>query len=335
MWKVDGDRAYPLRHQHTNLFPPRPPPLCVPPPLTPDRVPLSTCYEDEDEDEDAEIPMIYHSPLFQTPRNISHAAWSFPEPSTPPLVTFDMKPPPTPSSVAPENLTNLLQDVLEVMNTIMESRAEVEEEDSILQELTELVVIMQEEAEMLVEVSDLVEEYCEEIESEAEIQEMEEWCLELGIGSGNQPCKNGDAPRLGHEREDSGVGLDEEYEEDEEFMDDKSLQEMEVPSSLVENANGLLYDWDWERTQSFSEEDRRSVQTPTVLITPPRPTPKDAKVEKNSKAVKMKDPVSKAKQSTRKKGKEKKIPPPFRDSGLGLQIPSPRGSPMPRAPRWI
>jgi hypothetical protein len=47
-----------------------------------------------------------------------------------------MEPLPTPSLMAPANLTGLLQDVLGIMNTMIESRAAVEEEDAILQELT-------------------------------------------------------------------------------------------------------------------------------------------------------------------------------------------------------
>ena len=85
-----------------------------------------------------------------------------------------MERPPTLSSAVPANLTGLLQDVLGIMNTIVDSRAEVGEEDAVLEELTELAVIIQEEAEMLVEVRDLVEEYCEVMEVEVEVREMEE-----------------------------------------------------------------------------------------------------------------------------------------------------------------
>jgi hypothetical protein len=231
MWKIDAEKAYPFRYQHTNLFPPRPPPLSIPSPLNSDRVPLSTCYEESDEDEDAEIPIIFHSPLIQTPTNIPYASATLLQPSTPPPFSFDMEPPPTPYLAAPANLTNLLQDVLGIMNTIMESRAKVEEEDAILQELTELVVIMQEEAEMLVEVSDLVEEYCGEVEFEAEVWEMEEWCFELGsLGFGNEINREEEKkPR--HEREDSGVGLGDKFEEEGTFLDDRSLEEMK-PASL-------------------------------------------------------------------------------------------------------
>lgn len=85
----------------------------------------------------------------------------------------------------------------------MESRAGVEE-DAILQELTELVVIMQEEAEMLIEVSDLVEEYSGEVEVEVEVKEIEAWCFELDLGH-NVMGEAGEVKKPGHEREDSGV----------------------------------------------------------------------------------------------------------------------------------
>jgi hypothetical protein len=54
-----------------------------------------------------------------------------------------MEPHATLSSAALASLTNLSQDVLGIMSMIMESRAEVEEEDAILQELAELVAIIQ------------------------------------------------------------------------------------------------------------------------------------------------------------------------------------------------
>jgi len=339
MWKVDVDRAYPFRHQHNNLFPPRPQPLCIPPPLTPDRIPLSTCYEESDEDEDAEIPIIYHSPLVQTTRNISYATSAFPEPIIPPPFTFDMEPPPAPSSVAPANLTNLLQDVLGVMNTIMESRAEVEEEDAILQELAELVFIMQEEAEMLIEVSDWVEEYCGEIESEAEIQEMEEWCLELGMGSGNQLSKLEETSRLGHEREDSGIGLNKKYEGEGDFVDDKSLEEMEALSSHIGYADGSLDEINSEKKPPSRDKNKRASQSSPIFVVtpPPKSTSRDVRGRQESRKTKKAEVTPPARQITKKDGKMKKAPSPFRDSGLGLQSPSPRRSPspMPRSPRWI
>jgi hypothetical protein len=165
-----------------------------------------------------------------------------------------MEPPPTPSSVAPANLTNLLQDVLGIVNTIMESRAEVEEEDAIFQELTELVVIMQEEAEMLVEVSDLVEEYCGEIEVEVEAQGMEEWYFELGaLGFGNG-MERKEEKKPGHEREDSGVGLDENFDGEGDFLDDRSLEEMKTSSLQSEPLKDLVIGRSSEDTKLHLEE---------------------------------------------------------------------------------
>lgn len=335
MWKTDAENAYHFRHHHTNLFHSRPPPLSIPPLLTPDRIPLETCYEDSDEDEDAEIPMIYYSPLIPRPGNIPYPPVALSQPGTPSPSTFDMEPPPTPSSVAPANLTNLLQDVLGIMNTIMDSRVQVEEEDVILQDLTELVVIMQEEAEMLVEVSDLVEEYCREVEMEVEIKELKGWWFELGIGD---RIIEGDGKRLGHEREDSGVGLnDEMYEGGADFMDDRSLGEMEVPGRRIENVNNSPINLDLQKTSPhvrLFKQDQYLQPEATLTRSPPNLMPNDAKGVKNSKTLMKKESETNTRQTVKKKGK--RVPPPLRDSGLGLQSPPPaRGSPIPRTPRWI
>ncbi|KAG8165960.1 hypothetical protein KVR01_004512 [Diaporthe batatas] len=56
-------------------------------------------------------------------------------------------------------LPDLLQDVLEIMNSITNQQSQLEEESLALQDMVELVVIMQEQADSLMEYSDLVEEY--------------------------------------------------------------------------------------------------------------------------------------------------------------------------------
>ena len=89
--------------------------------------------------------------------------------------------PPTPSSQAPEKMTNLLTEVLNIMNTVMEQQHSVQEEDAILSDLTELVVIMQEEAEALLHLADLVEEYVEEVDISKEAAEIEAWVEDLGL----------------------------------------------------------------------------------------------------------------------------------------------------------
>jgi len=73
-------------------------------------------------------------------------------------------------------VTDLLQEVLGIMNTVMSEQGRVEEESEILAELVELVAIMQQEAEALVEMVDLVEEYVDEVKA---IVELEEWVQEL------------------------------------------------------------------------------------------------------------------------------------------------------------
>jgi hypothetical protein len=227
------------------------------------------------------------------------------------------------------------------MNTIMESRAEVEEEEAILQELAELGFIMQEEAEMLIEVSDLVEEYCGEIESEAEIQEMEEWCLELGMGNGNQLSKFEETSRLGHEREDSGAGTNEKHEGEGDFVDDKSLEEMEAPSSRIWYTDDSLDEINSEKKPPSRDKNKyASKSSPIFVITPPpKLTSRDVRGRQESKKTKKVEVTPTARQIKKKTEKMKKVPSPFRDSGLGLQSPSPRRSPspspMPQSQRWI
>ncbi|KAK6581766.1 hypothetical protein PZA11_005463 [Diplocarpon coronariae] len=89
--------------------------------------------------------------------------------------------PQTPSSQAPARLTSLLTNVLSVMNTIMDRKHNVQEEDAILLHLTELVAIMQEEAEALLDLADLVEEFVEQVEITSEVADVEGWVEELGL----------------------------------------------------------------------------------------------------------------------------------------------------------
>jgi hypothetical protein len=205
-----------------------------------------------------------------------------------------MEPPATSSSLAPANLTNLLQDVLGIMNTIMDFRVAVEEEDAVLQGLAELVVIMQEEAELLIEASDLVEEYCGEVEVEVELKEMEEWCFELGFGH-NEMGEQGNMKKPGHERDDSGVGLDDESILDEkseggvDFVDDKSLQEMKPPTRPSDSLiDFYMDDRGIEETTPKTRPDKlglgservRGPEAETVEI---KPTPKPVPISKNAR----------------------------------------------------
>ncbi|CZR56408.1 uncharacterized protein PAC_06296 [Phialocephala subalpina] len=98
---------------------------------------------------------------------------------------YQYREPPTPSSQAPKNVTGLLTDVLSIMNSIMSQQALVASENELLEDLTELVVILQEEAEEMLQMADLVEEYCDEIEvevqGELERESLEEWADDLGL----------------------------------------------------------------------------------------------------------------------------------------------------------
>lgn len=102
-------------------------------------------------------------------------------------------------------VTNLLQDVLGVMNTIMSEQDRVQEENQMLLELAELAAIMQEEAEALIEMVDLVDEYVEEVDKAVEIDELEAWLESLERKQSPLPFR-----RTIHDREDSGVSMGDE-----------------------------------------------------------------------------------------------------------------------------
>lgn len=63
-------------------------------------------------------------------------------------------------------LPDLLQDVLEIMNSITSQQNQLEEESLALQDMVELVCTMQEQADSLMEYSDLVEEYVDMVNDE-------------------------------------------------------------------------------------------------------------------------------------------------------------------------
>ncbi|KAL2062888.1 hypothetical protein VTL71DRAFT_5960 [Oculimacula yallundae] len=89
--------------------------------------------------------------------------------------------PPTTASLAPEKMTNLLTEVLNIMNSIMNQKQSIAEDASVLGDLAELVVIMQEEAEGLLHLAGLVEEFVEEVDTMKEAAEIEAWVAEMGL----------------------------------------------------------------------------------------------------------------------------------------------------------
>lgn len=116
-------------------------------------------------------------------------------------------------------VTNLLQDVLGVMNTIMGEQGRVQEENQLLLELAELAAIMQEEAEALVELVDLVEEYVEEVDKAVELDELEDWVEGLERKQSPSPFR-----RTVHDREDSGVSMGDETDSGLSTSDDADSQ---------------------------------------------------------------------------------------------------------------
>lgn len=70
-------------------------------------------------------------------------------------------------------MTNLLQDVLSVMNITMSEQGRVQE-DQMLLEVVELAAVMQEKAEGMVELVDLIKEYVEEVNKVVELDGLED-----------------------------------------------------------------------------------------------------------------------------------------------------------------
>lgn len=221
MWKTDAGKAYPFRHNHPNHFPPRPPPLSIPP-YDLDRPTLDTCFEVEEE---VDVPIVFMSPESNMPSpSVPYAEEQQPLQLDLPQKSQQIVPqPPMSSPSLPLHLTSLLQEILSIMNTVMEEKSRVENEDVVLSGMAELVAIMQEEAEMLVEVGDLVEELKGEIEVVRGVGEWEGWIFK-GSESGSVISQSGaelensnsekramvDEKRAWHERQDSGVGLEDE-----------------------------------------------------------------------------------------------------------------------------
>jgi len=122
--------------------------------------------------------------------------------------------PQTPVSAAPSVVTGLLQDVLSIMTDIIDQRTTVQGEDAVLRELTKLVIILQDEAETLANMADVVEEYIEEVEISDEVAGIEEWVSDLNLEKGAAIRDRKNKPRrIGHERDDSGIGLEEDEED--------------------------------------------------------------------------------------------------------------------------
>lgn len=121
------------------------------------------------------------------------------------------------AATPPRRLPDLLQDVLEIMNSITSQQSQLEEESLALQDMVELVVTMQEQADSLMEYSDLVEEYVDVVNDEVtlaaspsstysidnvDVQEDEEVEDEEDNGAGVDPGARELASRA-----DSGVSV--------------------------------------------------------------------------------------------------------------------------------
>ncbi|KAH7323807.1 hypothetical protein BKA65DRAFT_555479 [Rhexocercosporidium sp. MPI-PUGE-AT-0058] len=314
-------------------------------------------------------------PLPTTPRSTRfHSTTSTPTTSTSRSSrSLGKDVPPTPSSLAPEKMTNLLTEVLNIMNTIMDQQHSVQEEDAILADLTELVVIMQEEAESLLHLAGLVEEFVDEVEISKEAAEIEHWVENLGLdempevseGSGQATETESDVvpviiksesesqgKSIGHGREDSfdsALGLD----------DDsggpilghvRDMSETIHEAAIVQIAQ-LRKSESETRRGNLVEIGRRAMERSEVTTSLPR-TPRTRQMSHTPKAKYL--PHRKAslgcirlEKDNTKKGKLRKLPPPphspFRDSAL---IMSPTGSlgfkakakvdrGVVHSPRWI
>ncbi|KAK0117800.1 hypothetical protein ONS95_012125 [Cadophora gregata] len=264
--------------------------------------------------------------------------------------------PPTPSSQAPEKMTDLLTEVLNIMNTVMEQQHSAQEEDAILGDLTELVVIMQEEAEALLHLADVVEEYVEEVDLAKEAAEIEDWVEELGLdempevsdGSGSSTETELDvAPILvdpekqsrnkSHARDDSydsALGLEDEgtlghtRNPSEIIHQAAVVQIAQVRKTESEARRGNLVEIGrraMERSEGMASAPQtpRTPKTPQISRTPLSPRAFYVPYRKPSIGLIKVDKAelwSMGKGTSKGKGKSRKAPPPplspFRDSGL-------------------
>lgn len=229
------------------------------------------------------------------------------------------------------------------MNTIMSSQQIVQEEDALLSELTSMVITLQEEAENLVQMADLVEEYVEEISIAEEVGEIEEWVDGLGLRTPMlevlEEVKGGGG---GHERNDSGVGLDDDDGESGVGFGSRDLVVADKGSISEERGN--------EERMGFKAWVKEVQDAPVPLKSPKRVTfqsmnaseGKEPWVPPKSPKRPVKTPVKR--ESPKKtpatgtarlrKEKPKKALPQFRDSALDVSSPvgSTRKKPM---TRWI
>ncbi|KUJ17680.1 uncharacterized protein LY89DRAFT_733513 [Mollisia scopiformis] len=267
-------------------------------------------------------------------------------PTRPLLLPPNLSPfsePPTPSSQAPQTLTGLLTDVLSIMNSIMSQQALVASENELLEDLTELVVILQEEAEEMLAMADLVEEFVEEVEVGEVVGGLEVWAGELGLGLGiGGVGGDGDGEgeweeeyggggrererdgRCGHEREesfDSGVGMEMSEEVREERDRDGHVGELRLSlyrpkeaGRRAEDSGGRLKEIENGRR---SKRDKKEATMSRELV----------KVDRGEMVLSSKP----------KKDRQRGPPLQFRDSGLELLSPqnSPKRNRSSTKPRWI
>ncbi|KAG4432701.1 hypothetical protein IFR05_011824 [Cadophora sp. M221] len=278
--------------------------------------------------------------------------------------------PPTPSSLAPEKMTNLLTEVLNIMSTVMDQQHSVKEEDNILADLTELVVIMQEEAEGLLHLASLVEEFVEEIEISKEAAEIEDWVEDLGLdelpeisdGSGETTeteldvvpviIKQGNQGRdVGHGREDSfdsALGLDDESSKIGHVRDSSEtihqaaiVQIAQLRKSESDTRRGNLVEIG-RRALKRSEGTVSMPQTPLIQVPRTTQTPRAQYIPHRKASLGS----IKLRKVESKNGKLRKQPPPplspFRDSALIMSPTTTLGFKKGRigrgdmmSPRWI
>lgn len=111
-------------------------------------------------------------------------------------------------------LPDLLQDVLEIMNSITSQQSQLEEESLALQDMVELVVTMQEQADSLMEYSDLVEEYVDVVNDEISLAASPSSTYSIDTADMQEEIDDEeDGARMDHEarelasRADSGVSV--------------------------------------------------------------------------------------------------------------------------------
>jgi hypothetical protein len=246
-------------------------------------------------DVEEEVPIVFQSPII----NMAHEARkSYPLPPplvAPPPFDFPSALPLSPSATAPENITGLLQDVLGIMNGVMDEQSVVQMEAEALDGF------LHDLTQLVVLIQDeamLMTEHAELVEEYVEEVQVAEQVAELEEWGFDLNLENV-GPRAQAQAKQVVVGQLK-YEREDSGV---GLDEVESSGELSKAKEGRAGRKIEEEVQPRVPEKSHKRFVTTLAGT-----------------------------STLRGMKQKKAPPQFRDSGLGL---SSHSSPITKTARWI